>query len=173
MSDTPSFDQGYAPKGIHPVDGYGVLIGVFGALFAGFMAIVAFTDKKLPERLTLRDILLLGVGTYRVSRVLTKDSVTSVLRGHFTRFEYADGNGEVEEKPRGTGMRHAIGELVVCPYCVGQWVAAFAMYGFVLAPRVTRFIAGLYAIYTLSDYLNLAYTAAKRAVMQLPQQHFE
>lgn len=161
--------SGYAPEGIHPLSGYALLISIFSGLFAGFLALLRFTDRSLPDRVSARDIALLGIGTYRLSRLLTKDSVTSVFRAPFTKFEHPIGDGEVEEKPRGPGLRHAIGELVVCPYCLGQWVAAFFTYGLVLAPRFTRLVASMLTIYTLSDYLQLAMDAAKRRVLHMPE----
>jgi hypothetical protein len=44
-----------------------------------------------------------------------------VLRAPFTRFQDDTGYGEVEEAARGTGFRRAIGELLICQYCVSQW----------------------------------------------------
>ncbi|HYI16022.1 MAG TPA: DUF1360 domain-containing protein, partial [Thermomicrobiales bacterium] len=52
------------------------------------------------------------------------------------------------------GIRLAIGELLTCPYCVGQWVAAFIGYGAVLFPRQTRFVASVFSIVAISDLLN-------------------
>jgi hypothetical protein len=148
---------------VHPLAGYASIVAVFNLLFAGFLAVLGFRKQPLPERIGWGDILLLGLGTYRLSRLLAKDSVTSFLRAPFTQFEKATGGGEVEESPRGTGLRHAIGELVTCPFCLGQWVAAFFLYGLVLAPRLTRLIASVYAVLTLSDALQLARDRAKSA----------
>lgn len=161
--------RGYVQSGIHPLPWYGVLVAIYSALFAGFLAAVRRSGKSLPDQIAPGDLLLLGIGAYRFSRLATKDSVTSIFRAPFTEFEHPIGDGEVEEKPRGTGFRHAIGELVVCPFCLGQWIAAFFAYGIVLAPRFTRLVAGLFVISTISNVLQLASDAAKRAVMQLPQ----
>lgn len=161
--------SGYAPQGDHPLSGYAMLVGLFASLFTGFLALTRFTGRSLPERVSPADIALLGVGTYRLSRLLTKDSVTSIFRAPFTEFEHPIGDGEVDEKPRGKGVQHAIGELVVCPYCMGQWVAAFFTYGLVLQPRFTRLVASMMAMYTLSDFLQLSMDAVKRTVLHMPQ----
>ncbi len=79
----------------------------------------------------------------------------------FTRYQEATGHGEVEEQPRGHGARLAIGELLVCPYCLAEWVTAAFAVGFVAAPRTTRFIAGIYVAQTASDCLQLAYKAVE------------
>ena len=71
--------------------------------------------RELPERPRAADLLLAGVATHKLSRLLTKDRVTSFIRAPFTRYEQPAGHGEVEEEPRGSGLRLAIGELLVCP----------------------------------------------------------
>lgn len=161
--------SGYSSQGVHPLSGYALLVGTFVSLWTGFLTLVHLSDRSLPERVGLSDILLLGVGTYRLSRLLAKDSVTSIFRAPFTEFEHPTGDGEVDEKPRGAGLRHALGELVVCPYCVGQWIVSFFVFGLVLRPRFTRFAAAMLAMYTLSDYLQLTTDAVKRIVLHMPQ----
>jgi hypothetical protein len=70
----------------------------------------------------------------------------------------------VSEKPRGKGLRRSLGELLTCHFCVGQWVASFFTYGLVFAPAVTRLVASIFAVVTLSDHLHQTYKALmKRA----------
>lgn len=139
----------YAPAGEdRPLAPYAVLTGAFGALFAG--SLIAVGRRGLPDRYDNRDLVLLGLATHKVSRLLAKDKVTSFLRAPFTRYQEPGGHGEVEEAPRGTGMQLAIGELLVCPYCLAQWVAAGFLAGHGLAPRATRY----YAVETAADVLR-------------------
>ena len=42
-------------------------------------------------------------------------------------------------------------------FCLGQWIAAFLAYGLVFAPALTRFVASIFAMLTLSDFLHQAY----------------
>jgi Protein of unknown function (DUF1360) len=153
---------GYAPPGEErPLAAYGVLTATFGAsLTAAFVALRA-TGRDLPDGPRASDLLLAGVATHKVSRLLAKDRVTSFVRAPFTRYQEAAGHGEVEEQPRGHGLQLALGELLVCPYCLAQWVAATFSIGLVAAPRATRFIAGIYVAETISDVLQLAYRAAE------------
>jgi Protein of unknown function (DUF1360) len=140
-----------------PLAAYGLLTTVFGALFGGGTAAL---HSRLPERPRATDVVLAGVATYKVSRLLAKDRVTSVLRAPFTRYEGEAGPSEVSEEPRGRGLRLALGELLVCPYCVGQWVAGAMALGQVAAPRTTRFVAGTFAAYALADALQMAHAEA-------------
>jgi hypothetical protein len=56
---------------------------------------------------------------------------------------------------RGRGLRKSVGELVTCPFCLGQWVATSFLFGAVAAPRVARFAAGICTVAALSDGLQL------------------
>jgi hypothetical protein len=152
---------GYAPHEHRPLVAYAGLTAAFGAAFGGSLVALWATGRELPERLSAGDLALLGVATHKVSRLLARDKVTSFLRAPFTQFQESAGHGELEEAPRGTGLRYAAGELLVCPYCLAQWVAAGFAVGLVAAPRSTRLVAGVYAAETLSDFLQLAYKAAE------------
>jgi hypothetical protein len=87
--------------------------------------------------------------------------VTSTVRAPFTRFEGDAGPGEVSEAARGRGLRRALGELLVCPYCVGLWIATAFAAGFVVAPRPTRWIASVLSATFGSDVLQIAYKKAE------------
>jgi hypothetical protein len=140
-----------------PLAAYGLLTAAFGALFGGGAAAV---HERLPDRPRATDVALAGVATYKISRLLAKDRVTSVLRAPFTRYEGAAGPSEVSEEPRGRGLQLALGELLVCPYCIGQWVAGAMALGQIAAPRTTRFVAGTFAAYALADALQMAHAEA-------------
>ena len=47
-----------------------------------------------------------------MSRLVSKESVTGVIRAPFTEFEKATGGAEVNERPVGQGLRRAIGEVL-------------------------------------------------------------
>ena len=144
-----------------PLATYGVLVALFNAAFVGFL-VLAGRRGRLPARYDTRDLVLLGVATFKISRLLAKDRVTSVIRAPFTRFEEDAGHGEVEEAARGTGAQRAIGELLICPYCLAQWVATALVAGLALAPRSTRAVAAAFTIFGLSDVVQLAYSAAEQ-----------
>ena len=152
--------DGYAPGDDRPLAPYSVLMATFGTAFSAGVLALARSDR-VPERIGLGDVLLLGVATHKVSRLASKDKVTSFLRAPFTRYQGPAGEGEVDEEPRGTGVQKAVGELVVCPYCLAQWVAAGFLLGFAAAPRTTRLVAAVYTAETVSDFLQLAYRAAE------------
>lgn len=145
-----------------PLSGYAVLVAAFGAAVGGAGAAARASGREPPARWGARDVLMIGLATHKLSRLMAKDKVTSFLRAPFTEFQEASGQGEVEEKPRGNGLQLAIGELVVCPYCLAQWVAAGFVGGMVFAPRVTRTVAAVYTAETVADFLQLAYYASEQ-----------
>ncbi len=138
---------------------YAALAGVFNLILAVFFLITRKANRPLPERISLGDIALLGVATHKLSMLVAQDAVTSPLRAPFTELEEKRSPKNLDEKPRGTGLRRSIGELLTCKFCVGQWVASFFTYGLVLAPAATRLVAGIFAIVAVSDHLHQTYKA--------------
>jgi hypothetical protein len=139
--------------------GYAALTSVFlGGTGAAVLALAR--TRRLPERVSLADLGLLGLATYQVSRTLTRDRVTAFLRTPVAREEGPAGRGEVRSEPKGTGLRRAAGELAICPFCMTQWVAAGMLLGLAAAPRTTRFVASLMAVRTVAEVANIAHEAA-------------
>lgn len=161
-SDGPAAVRGYAPAAERPpLLAYAVTMGVFNALLAGLLLLARRRGRELPERVGAADLALLGVAGHKLSRLIAKDKVTSPLRAPFTELEGEGGPSEVEESSRGSGARKAVGEMLVCPYCLGLWVVAALSLGLLFAPRLTRFLASLLAALTISDFLQIAYKAAE------------
>ncbi len=152
----------YAHGVERPLGGYAVLMSIYAAVWAVLAGLVR-RRGGLPERLPAGDLVLLGVATHKLSRLISKDSVTAVVRAPFTTFAEPSGEGEVHEEVRGQGMRHAAGELLTCPFCTAVWVATVLAFGLVLAPRATRLVASILSAVTGSDFLQLAYAIAQRA----------
>jgi len=153
----------YAPGGEErPLGSYLVLLASYGALAGSLSAAIRARRRPLPERIGAGDIALLGVATHKIARMLAKDPVFSSVRAPFARFEGTSGPAELRESPRGHGLRHALGELFTCPFCLGQWVATGLTAGMVLAPRTTRITSAVFAAVTVSDTLQLAYARAER-----------
>ncbi len=122
---------------------------------------LAIDHDRLPRKFGLLDLALLGIATHKLSRLVAKDRITGVLRAPFVNYIKSAGAGEVEEEPRGCGIQRGIGTLISCPYCMGPWCATALGFGFLFAPRVTRFVAGILVAVTVSDFLHRGYAATK------------
>lgn len=166
MSATTTHHRGslaphYAPGQERPLGAYAALTGVYGSGFAGSLIALRARGRKLPERFAAADVVMIGIATHKLSRLIAKDKVTSFVRAPFTRFQDASGQGEVEEEPCGHGPRLAVAEMLVCPYCLAQWVATAFTLGLVGAPRMTRLLSTVFVAHTISDFLQAAYRAAE------------
>lgn len=153
---------GYAPGRGRPLGGYLMTLGGYLGFAGGLATLARLTGHAPPERIDPRDVVLLGIATHKVSRMLAKDSVTSPLRAPFTRYTGTTGDAELGEEVRGTGLRHSVGELVSCPFCLSVWVATGFAAGLVLAPRFTRLAAATFTAVAVSDTLQLGYAAAQQ-----------
>jgi hypothetical protein len=159
---TPEVVAGYAePEERPPFLSYLAFMSIFGTLVASGLAIARRQGRELPAKSSAGELLLIGTASHKLSRVISKDKVTSPLRAPFTELEGKGGPAELEEGSRGKGLQKAIGELLICPYCLGLWVVAAFSIGLIFAPRVTRFIASLFSALTISDFFQIAYKAAE------------
>lgn len=156
--------DGYRQGEDRPLGGYVAVMAVFAAIVAGIAGLAAGSGRRLPPGIGAYDLLLITIGTHKLSRIITKDAVTSPLRAPFTRYQQSGGPSEVMEDVRdNSSLRHAIGELITCPFCLDMWIATGFTLGLVFAPRVTRLVAATFTALTGADFLQLAYARAQQA----------
>lgn len=157
--------RAYAPHEHRPLGGYLAAMGMYAGVTAALATAARVTGRPVPERPANSDVVLLCIATHKLSRLLSKDAVTSPLRAPFTRYDKPIGSGEVMEQVRdeGSSTRHAIGELLSCPFCLAVWVATGLTGGLVLAPRLTRLVASALTAVAASDFLQMAYAVSQRA----------
>ena len=161
-----------APRG-----GYAIIITIFLTLFGAVAASLRRNPATLSQTPPARDIALLGIATFRMSRLVTADRVTSILRRPFVE----EGVGEeqlegVVQKPREEGgIVQAVGQLITCPWCISVWAAAFNVYLLTLFPRVGRLFLLIMSssgisqlldpVFPLLNYLS-GYTEDKKDVFE-------
>jgi len=160
LQDIPPF-SGHSPEQERPLGGYAALTGLFAALCAAFAAWFRASGRELPERVEPGDLLLVAVATHKTSRLIAKDRVASTVRAPFTTFQGDAGPGQVAEAARGRGLRRAVGELLICPYCIGLWISSSFFAGLLVAPRATRWLGSLFAAAAAADVLQIAYKKAE------------
>lgn len=143
-----------------PLSGYAALSGLFTIGLASALTDAKRDERKLSE-LSWSDLVLLGIATHKLGRIVTKDLVTSPFRAPFVKFVKSAGAGEVEEEARGEGIQEAVGDLITCPYCIAPWVASALVFAHRRAPRTTRTVAAIFSITAASDFLNRLYARLK------------
>jgi Protein of unknown function (DUF1360) len=141
-------------------------MGVYASLVAGGAAAVRAAGKQLPDRIPPGDVALLTIATFRLARRIAKDPVTSPLRAPFVRYEGTSGHAEVAEEVREHGgVKHAVGELLTCPFCLAQWVGTAFVFGYVTAPRATRLAALTMTTVAGSDVLQFVYDSIQNGAL--------
>lgn len=71
---------------------------------------VRLRGRPLPDRPAPADIVLTPVAAFRLSRLLSKASVTSPLRAPFTRYVGPQGPAELHEVAREEAGKETVGE---------------------------------------------------------------
>lgn len=131
IDDTPTRPANYA---------------LISAVYAAAFGTVAWTSRGRDERLDGADLVTLGLATFSLTRVLTEQKVESWLRRPFVD-ESADGG----RRPRGEGMRYAIGELLSCTRCTGSWIGLGLVGLRLRSPRAGRLAATVGTVGAIND----------------------
>jgi hypothetical protein len=163
--------EAYEGEEERPLGGYLAALGTYAAAVGALTGTAALRGRRLPDGFSLGDTVLLSVATHKLSRLIAKDAVTSPLRAPFTRYEEPAGDGELNESVRGRGVRHAVGELISCPFCLAVWIATALAGGMVLAPRLTRAVSVVLTAVASSDMLQLVYDAGKHLPSAVDSAH--
>jgi hypothetical protein len=145
-------------------------MGVYLGLVSAGAAAVRAGGRELPDRIPAGDAFLLTVATFRLARRIAKDPVTSPIRAPFTTFQGASGHAEIAEEVREHGgVKHAVGELLTCPFCLAQWVGTAFVFGYATAPRATRLAALTMTMVAGSDVLQFVYDAIQTGLVPPPE----
>jgi hypothetical protein len=138
-----------------PLKSYAGILASYGVLAALLTVLLRGKRFRLVP-LSPWNFLLYALSAEHLSRLISKDSVMSPVRKPFTQFKGPAGEGEVNEEVIGHGARHAIGELLTCPFCLDQWVTSGLVAGSVAAPTLTTAVVSVSAVARAADYLHLS-----------------
>jgi Protein of unknown function (DUF1360) len=147
-----------------PYRAYATITGIFvaGLALSGGIARLIGRDPREP---TWLDLATLSAATFKASRTIVRDDVTSFLREPFVEGDPRD--SEDEHPVQTGGLEQAIGELVTCSRCVGTWVAAGLATTQVVAPRFGRMLTWTLAGAGINDFLQAGFTALIRKANEL------
>ena len=153
--------RSYDPTSDVDLPGFTGSLAVYAAGVAAGTTYLALR-RGLPDRYRVGDLLLGGVATHKFARLVARGSVTSPVRAPFTEFEGPAGAAEHDEKARGEhGVRHTIGELLTCPFCLGVWIGTTYVGCLTAAPRVARAWAAVFTVTSVSDFLQHGYARVR------------
>ncbi len=103
---------------------YATLEAVFLSGLVGVIALARRRERDGTPAIPRGELAVLAMATFTLADVVAKEKVSTWIREPFVR-EGADHKAISAE---GTGLRHAIGELMTCTRCVGTW-SALALVG--------------------------------------------
>lgn len=129
---------------------YAVLSTTYGALLATLA--LAGRRHSDAEPITPAEMAPLALATFALSKTLVHEKVETWLRAPFV--EEAGG----EKRPRGRGMRYAVGELFTCTRCMGTWSALALVSLRVGRPDAARSVVGVLAAAGANDFLQAGFS---------------
>ena len=91
-----------SPADPRPLGAYAGLATVYAGLFGGGLAAAVRNGRELPRSVSAGDIVLYGVATHRLSRLVSREKVARFVRAPFTVVEEEIDcpPAELEEHPR-------------------------------------------------------------------------
>lgn len=128
-----------------PTD-YAAISLVYAALLSGVAA-----SGRGRERIDPVELVPLSAATFALSKLVSKEKAETWMRAPFVH-EHADG-----PRPKGRGLRYAIGELLSCTRCMGAWSALGLIALRVHAPRTANTVVAVLAASAGNDFLQSAF----------------
>lgn len=109
------------------------IFSVFFAVMVVLGVIILDTEAyKQPEDLTVLDLTLITLATWRLIRLFVYDAITKFLREQFWNAVEVK-KRVVLEKPV-MGARRTLADLFSCPWCFGAWAGAVVTFFYLLTP---------------------------------------
>jgi hypothetical protein len=132
-----------------PVD-YAALTAGYGALLGA----IVLGAREHPEGAwdeVRQEIPALGLATFALSKLIAKEKVETWMREPFVE-ETADG-----QRPKGSRLRYAVGELLTCTRCVGAWSSLGLVALRVTRPREAKVVTAVLATSAVNDFLHASF----------------
>ena len=146
-------------------------MGVYLGLVTAGIATVRARGTELPDRIPLGDAGTPDGRDLPAARRIAKDPVTAPCGRRSRPSRAPSGHAEVAEEVREHGgAKHAVGELLTCPFCLAQWVGTGFVFGYATAPKATRLAALTMTMVAGSDVLQFAYDAIQNGSLD-PEDH--
>jgi hypothetical protein len=119
-------------------------------VYAGLLSGVLLASRHPAARrepIAATELLALGAATFALSKVIAREKIGTWVREPFVQAEGTD-----ERRPRGAGIRHAVGELVTCTRCVGAWSALALVGTRTVSPATGRTLTNVLAVSAANDW---------------------
>lgn len=129
---------------------YAVLEAVFAVGVVGVVRLARRREAAGQGAIRAAELPVLAVATFALADVVAKEKVSTWIREPFVQ-ESGDHKPVAAE---GTGLQHAIGELLTCTRCVGTW-SALGLVGLrVASPATSRVVTDVLALSGVNDLMQ-------------------
>jgi hypothetical protein len=119
-----------------------IFILFFASLVVSATVILKSVGVRELGTLTLFDLTLVALATFRLTRLVVYDKITAFFREQFYDVKVVKG-GMMLEKPH-SGPRRTLADLTSCPWCISVWMSAMTFFFYALTEYAyypTLFIA--------------------------------
>lgn len=137
QSARPSVRQTAGAEHTERLAPYAFFLAGYAIFWCTFLLVMLLSGAGWPVSIPAVDLLLLSLATFRLTEIVTEEKVACWLRRPFCEQRIVvreDGKEDVEEVPTGSGLRRAAGEMILCPWCAGVWIATLLCFLYVLLP---------------------------------------
>ncbi len=129
---------------VEPQD-YAALNAAYGALVAA-AAVTTYRRGATTDPVTGAELVPIAAATFALSKLIAREKVGAWIRDPFVEVH------EGERRPQGTGLRHAMGELLTCTRCLGAWSALGVVTLRLAAPPAGRMVTTVLAASAANDF---------------------
>jgi hypothetical protein len=141
----PRADRETDGSPVEPVD-YAKLNAAYGVLLTAM--VLATRERAREDPITTRELIPIGAATFALAKVVAREKIGTWMRDPFV---------DAHQRPRGSRLRAAVGELVTCTRCVGAW-SAMTVVGLRLAdPAAGRTVTNVLAASAANDWLQSSF----------------
>ena len=130
-----------------PVD-YAALNAVWVSLAAALL--VNTRKRQAKDPITNKELIPLAAATFALSKAVARERIGTWVREPFVD----DTEGQ---RPKGSRIRRAVGELVTCTRCVGTWSALGVVSLRVLHPEAGRTLNAILASSAANDWMQAGF----------------
>jgi hypothetical protein len=129
-----------------PAD-YALLSGTFSSLLA-LTAVAARGRQAIPAG----EYLPLATATFALSKLLVHEKVETWVRQPFVE------ESDEGRRPKGRGLRYAVGELLTCTRCSGAWSALALVSLRTHSPELAKTVTAVLTVSAGNDFLHSGFT---------------
>ena len=131
---------------------YAAINAVWISLLGGL--IMATRGRASEDPIQARELIPLSAATFAVSKAVARERIGSWVREPFVQEDNVEGE---RQRPKGSGLRRALGELVTCTRCVGTWSALGVVGLRVMHPEAGRTVSMILASSAANDWLQTGF----------------